>query len=395
MRISVGIVAWNEAVSIGMTIDSLFSQQLFQCHHEGVEGIEIVVLANGCTDDTSVVAMNAINKCLAMCPLKYVSARVCELPGPDRPGAWNELVHRISNRRSDYIVMMDGDIYFSSRDTIWQLVRSLEEDPYAHAAASMATKDVALKRRRTVKDRVSLVMTDMTRRVVDNLKRRILTGGCYCGRAAYWRRIELPAGMRGDDAFLTRMAVTSLLTTPPDERRIACPEGATFVFEAYDSLWVLFKQHRRRMVGRYIESLIYEAVGAEICRSGGDAGEVLHRWNREDPGWLVKMIRQRVAKAGSCIYPLGRMLSRWRQAAYQPFPRSVFLFPLAMLGSVWDLAVGLAATNVMKRNQTHKVWFDTRNKRLLNEQYRMGLEAERDSLQQECPGHAVARASAR
>jgi hypothetical protein len=358
-----------------MTLESLFGQGLFREHREEVEGIEVAVLANGCTDDTVRVARAAVGRLLGACPLPYVTATVCELPVPGKSEAWNEFVHRISDRRSDYIVMMDADICFSNRETIWHLVRSLIEDRHAYASASLGIKDVSLKRHRTVTDRISLLMTDMTRRTVASLKRRFLTGGCYCGRATYWRRIELPHGMRGEDAFLTRMAVTSLLTTPPDEMRIACPENATFVFEAYDSLAVLFKQHRRRMVGRYIESLIYEAVGAEMSRCGGDAGEVLRRWNREDPQWLVKTIREHVARVGWCIYPLGRVLYRWRQAAYQPFPRSVLLFPLAVLGSVWDIVVALAATDLMKRNRTHMVWCQAGNKRLLNEQYPSASDA--------------------
>lgn len=373
MRISIGIVAWNEAGSIAMTIGSIFSQRLFRQHQEGVEGIEVAVLANGCTDGTADVARVAFEKHLAACPLKYVTARVWELPEPDRPGTWNEFVHRLSDRDSDYIVMMDGDVCLDGRDTIWNLVRALERDPYACASASRGIKDVALMKRKSLFDRICLAMTDMIGRAAS--PRPYLTGGCYCGRAALWRRVELPKGMRGDDSFLSRMVTTSLLTTKPDYKRIARPPEATFVFEAYDDPWVLFRQHCRRMVGRFIESLIYDDVGREVTKTGADAGEVLRRRNRENPEWLVELIRKRVGDAELFAIPPRRIFLRLTQLPYQPFQRRLLMLPLAVLGTIWDLLVLIAATRTMKRDHMEGVWFDTRNKRLVNDR-RLGPEGE-------------------
>lgn len=365
VRISIGLVAWNEAVSIGLTIESIFSQNLLRRHHEGVERIELAILANGCTDDTIAVADAALRKHLASCRLGYVTATVYDLPGPDRPGAWNEFVHRISSKQSDYIVMMDSDIYFDNPDSLWNLVNGLQEDPSAYASATSAIKDVAQQKRKSLLDRACLVMTDMMRTAA--APRPHLTGGCYCGRAAFWRRIELPLGMKGDDAFLSRMVTTSLLTTTPDYRRICRPPNATFVFEAYDSVWVLFKQHRRRMIGRYIEDLIYKDVGTEVGRSGADAGEILRRRNRESPEWLLELFHRKVSQVELCMIPPMRILLRLQQLTHQPLCRAIARLPVAVLGTAWDLAVAIAATWTMKRQQMAGVWFDTRNKRLLND----------------------------
>ncbi len=364
MRISIGILAWNEAGSIAMTIGSIFGQSLLSRHHDPVTAIEVVVLANGCTDDTVAVARAALDEHRAACPLEYVTTQACELPGPDRPGTWNEFIHRLSDRRADYIVMMDADICFRDQDTVWNLVAGLAEDSHAHASSSQGIKDVATNSHKSLFDRMCLAMTDMIRRAA--APRAYLTGGCYCGRAAFWRRIELPEGMKGDDSFLSRMVTTSLLTGEPDHSRIIQPANATFVFEAYGSPWILFKQHRRRRIGRYIESLIYEDVGREVDQTGCDAGQILRLRNRRDPQWLVKLTRQRVLESGWCMAPVRRiLLGRLRQLRYQSLPRAVLRVPLAMLGGVWDLLVILSATRVMKRNRMAGVWFDTQNKRLL------------------------------
>ena len=59
MKILLGILVWNEEDIIGQTLKSLFEQTLF--HRTGIE-IELIVLANGCTDKTTEVSEKAIQK---------------------------------------------------------------------------------------------------------------------------------------------------------------------------------------------------------------------------------------------------------------------------------------------------------------------------------------------
>ena len=80
MKIAVGIMLWNEDVSIARTIDSLFCQSLLSESKPGVESIEVVVLANGCTDDSVPNARAALDRNLADFSNSGVRARVEELP---------------------------------------------------------------------------------------------------------------------------------------------------------------------------------------------------------------------------------------------------------------------------------------------------------------------------
>src|SRR5258708_23996757 len=56
MRISIGILAWNEEEAIGPALASLFRQSLFAELKQRQARCEIVCVANGCTDRTAAVA---------------------------------------------------------------------------------------------------------------------------------------------------------------------------------------------------------------------------------------------------------------------------------------------------------------------------------------------------
>ena len=52
MKLSVGILARNEEKHIRKTIGSLLEQSVFSAEHEHID-TEIVVIPNGCQDDTT------------------------------------------------------------------------------------------------------------------------------------------------------------------------------------------------------------------------------------------------------------------------------------------------------------------------------------------------------
>ena len=94
---------WNEADSISATIDSIFNQTLLTRENKQIDELEVVALANGCTD-ASIPNAEAAN-----CPASYVTTRVIELPKGRQP-AWNMFVHEYAAEDTDYIIFMDADI---------------------------------------------------------------------------------------------------------------------------------------------------------------------------------------------------------------------------------------------------------------------------------------------
>ena len=67
MIVSIGMLAYNEAAGIGKTISSLLAQSVFREASAAaqVSAWEIVVVPNGCTDDTAQVAEVALRSGIA------------------------------------------------------------------------------------------------------------------------------------------------------------------------------------------------------------------------------------------------------------------------------------------------------------------------------------------
>ena len=184
LTLSIGIMAWNEEDSIGPMLESLFGQTVFGRLSSRGEGCEVVCLANGCTDRTVEVARETIAE------LKRAnrippgsSARVEDIRQAGRNNAWNRFVHEFSGRATRYICLMDADILFNRADTMELVVAALENDPRLGAASDTPVKDIALKGRPTLRERLSLATSDMTGTIQGKLN-----GMLYCMRAAIARR---------------------------------------------------------------------------------------------------------------------------------------------------------------------------------------------------------------
>ena len=102
MRICIGILARNEEQNIGHTLDSLFGQSLFSNSDDHFEAIEVICVANGCTDRTADIARQALD---THCSNRTVTWRVCELEEAGKPNAWNEFVHSFSDQSADVIIL--------------------------------------------------------------------------------------------------------------------------------------------------------------------------------------------------------------------------------------------------------------------------------------------------
>jgi glycosyltransferase involved in cell wall biosynthesis len=362
VRIAIGIMLWNEEGSIGLTIDSLFEQTLLSEMRSDVEQVEVVALANGCTDNSVPEARAAFDRNLKKCRLPYVQARVEELPGPNRANAWNQFVHHLTAPDTTYILLMDADIYINHRNAIASMVDGLQRDPYHPVAAALGIKDLELKPRKSLLDRLSLAMTRMEHQA----RLTYLCGGLYCGRASFLRRLEFPKGwVCGDDGFIAHLAITNFMTTEYQFDRILHPADASFVFEAYTTTARIFRQHVRRYIGLTVRGMIVDYVRAHQNQGQPDAGEILRRACREEPDWLNQLVRERTTKAGFWIVSPRAMLARFTQLRGKSLAKKLLKLPLAIAGSVWQTGVILAANRRMRAGRLAGVWENNRNGRLV------------------------------
>jgi hypothetical protein len=286
---------------------------------------------------------------------------VAELPGPNRGNAWNEFVHRLADPGADYMVLMDADIIIDKPNSIWSMIEGLERSSYHPVAGALAIKDIELKPRNSLWERLSLSMTRMEHQA----RLTFLCGGLYCGRADFFRQLRFPEGfVCGDDGFLARMAITNLMTTEMQFDRILHPGDASFVFEAYTSIPTLFRQNIRRLVGRAVHEMIYDFVRSRQKDGSPDGGTIIRQACEENPDWLRELIQKRVREK-FWVVPRQIITLRLSQLRKQKFPHNLIKAPLALLGTVWMAAAVFLANRKLKKGRIQGIWRSARNTRLL------------------------------
>ena len=114
MQISIGILAYNESLSIRAMLESLFEQTLWQEANPEFQ-VELIVVPNGCTDDTAFVARKTLAKLSQPLVKTNFNWQVCEVKQPGNSNAWNLYVHQFANPDADYLFLMDSDIKLLDR----------------------------------------------------------------------------------------------------------------------------------------------------------------------------------------------------------------------------------------------------------------------------------------
>lgn len=348
MKICIGILAYNEADGITETIQSLLKQSIFQPPYPDWT-IEIIVVPNGCTDDTADVACQALTKLSSSIPDTYLNWQICEISKAGKPNAWNCFVHNFSDLTADYLVMMDADIQFLEAHTLDSLVRSLENDPEAQVAVDTLVKDVALKSSKSLIERLSLSVSK-----VSGADSVWISGQLYCGRGALLRRIWMPAGIEVEDGFLWKMVVTNCLTTPEIPQRVIRAAPAAHVFEAYTNIKRLLRHEQWLISANVINDFIFTDLST-INDAKQDAGSLIKLRNEKDPYWVDRLIQAKVGQKGWWLIPRDLLLRRFQSLRYANAPKRLLLLLVSILAFGADLIVCIQVNSALHQRSQRLV----------------------------------------
>lgn len=342
-RLSIGILAHNEGKSIAVTLRSLFGQTAVRGGHD----CEIVVVPNGCKDDTAEVSRRTLEQLAAGLPVTW---RVCELEQPGKSNAWNRFVHELSRRDAEYLVLMDADIRFLADDTIARMVQTLEGDGDAWVATDVPMKDVQVEPPRTP-------LAWLSARVTGRPPEDAICGQLYCGRAGVLREVWMPRGLPVEDGFLRAMMDTDHFTGVEGgaTRRIRVAPGAAHVYEAYVGARALLRHEVRLVIGTTINSFIFQKLWA-TCGAGRPAGPLIAQLNQDAPGWLDELVLDKVRSGGWWVVPpqlLWRRLERLRQL---PPRKAVARLPVLAAATAVDLVVMVLANRQMRQGSAVGFW---------------------------------------
>ncbi len=357
MRISLGIMAWNESEIIATSLKSLFEQSLLKRLADLNAHFEIIIVPNGCTDNTAEIARNTLESLAAPYPPESLTWKVNALTEAGKANAWNHYIHEFSDPHADYLVLMDADITFSNPETLTSMIMTLEQTPEAIVSTDLPQKHVLFKKHKSLFDRISLAIGQMTQAAPAQI-----TGQLYCARGPVLRTIHMPPGLMTEDGFIKFMVCTDLFRSPQDSRRVIRAPNASHVFESYTRITDVFYNQRRQQIAHAIYVYLRDDLKARMGEQ--NAGELIRDSNARDPDWYRKLIRQRVEQGGWWVMYPGALTVRFKRLAHLSFFERLLKLPTACFGFLMDAIVLVAANAKLKSGQLKGVWKDTKSNTL-------------------------------
>ncbi len=320
--VDLGVFAHNEARGIAAMVARLKAQGAL----DGID-LRVLVLANGCSDQTAMLARAA-------------GADVADLPEGGKSRTWNRFVHNLSRPQADLLIFCDADISFPDPDTLSRLIHGVAARPGLWVLNSQPVKDTALHGARTLVERLALRASG----TLDDWKTAIC-GQLYVMPAARARAFHLPVGLPVEDGFLRAMVLTDSLHCPEDFSRIDGQEGARHVYASETTLRGLIRHQERIVIG----SAINAALFAHLRGLGADARAVEIARLAEDPAALPGVLRARLPCRPHGFVPFHFLVKRLANARLAKLP-------VVLLGFGFDAIVYARAQIRMARGTGAGFW---------------------------------------
>jgi glycosyltransferase involved in cell wall biosynthesis len=350
MKISIGILAYNEAASIDLTLKSLFQQSLLDDGNSQYS-IEIVVVPNGCRDDTAAVSRTILTGLTQNCPHPNLQFSVCEVTQAGKSNAWNRYVHDFADPTAAYLILMDADIQFVELDTLRNTIETLEQNPTAHIAVDTPVKDIVLKQDKSPIERLSVAVSSSAMNNYDVW----ICGQLYCGRGEILRKIWMPPGITLEDGFLTTLIRTSNFTAAPMLERIVRTPNASHTFEALTDPQRLLRHEKCIIIGMTVKHYVLEYI-EKNCTEQIDAGALIAQMNERDPQWLSHFFQNVLSQHGWWLIPHQWLFRRFESMKYKPWYRVIRDFPVAVIALCLDSIVFFNANRDMRSGNNIGYW---------------------------------------
>ena len=329
MKISIGILAHNEAESIYRTLDSLFQQSLLQ---RSDREVEIICVPNGCSDNTADVSRQIFAQLETQYPVSNLTWKVCELMQPGKPNAWNNYVHQFADQSVDYMILVDADIWFTETRTLDLLVDELEKNSYVQVAVDQPIKDIVMKTRKSFIEYLSTFISKLS----GSNDSVWICGQLYCGRAEILKRIYMPIEISVDDGFLYEMVTTDILTRESQADRVTRAPNASHVFEAYINLRQLIKHERWLIIANIMNFLIFDHWKMAAPNESMSASDSFRKWDKQDPQWAMRLLQNERNANSGWISPPKFLNRRFMNLRHKSFLNAALLLPLAIVACVAD-----------------------------------------------------------
>jgi glycosyltransferase involved in cell wall biosynthesis len=322
IKVDLGIFAHNEAAGIAAMVAGVQAQTLAP----DVD-LRLLVLANGCTDDTAALARRA-------------GADVADLPQGGKSRTWNRFTRDLSRRDADILIFADADITLADSDALVRLITGLTQRPALWVLNSQPMKDTALRGPRTLVERLALKASGG----LDDW-RTAICGQLYAMPAVRARAFQLPIGLPVEDGFLRAMVLTDGLTAPEDVTRIDGADGVRHIYASESSLSALIRHQERIVIGSAINAALFAHLRALPPAARATEAKRL----ATDPAALPDILRASLPRWPFGYIPFHFLFKRLSRARLSRLP-------VAILGFGFDAIVFLRAQIRMGRGTGAGFW---------------------------------------
>lgn len=339
-RVDIGVFAHNEAKGIVRMLQGLVAQD-----YTGMDA-RILILANGCKDDTAALARAFADG--PDNPTRNVKIEVVDLAQGGKSRTWNKYVHELSRSDADVLVFSDADIYLPAPDSILRLVQRLQANPELHAFNSHPVKDIVYNPENlSPMDKVIALGSETL-----NDWKKAICGSLYAMPAARVRVLHMPIGLAVEDGFIRAMILTDALTMDEDFSRID-GDDVFHVFASERSILALIKHQTRIVIGSAVNNAIFGAMREAPAEQ---RHAMLARAASEED-WLPNVIRSRLPRWPYGWIPTHYLTKRIGFIAQQPRnlvrPKKILTM---VLGFGFDLIVYVNAQIKMARGTGAGHW---------------------------------------
>ncbi len=364
LKISVGVVAWNEESSIALALESILKQSIFRSARSLDLELELIVIANGCTDRTVEVTDDFFTKARREFPEgSAVSLRLEIVPEAGFANAWNLLAHTYSRPDADFIYFVNADIVIDQPDAFEQMLRGLQRDYAMRVISPVGHKHIEAAKCKTLCDRLNLAVTRFT----EKNQTAQVRGHCFCARAAAMRMVWLPKYFPGAvDGCFKRMIVTDMASTEGHPSRIGLARNVSYTFEAYRTFREIYFRRVRLFVGQtFIETLMRHLKTMRDEQPKLNLAAYLRARDETDPSWVHRLVQLNIHVNGL----FETMPSPWFRFRFWQNPglsrfKKLSMLPVAVTAFIFDVPVFLSAAWRLKTGRVADVWKDTRNREL-------------------------------
>lgn len=368
LKLSVGVVAWNEESSISLALESILKQTVFRNAVSMGFETELIVIANGCTDRTVEVTHDFFAKARSEFPENgAVRLRLETVPEAGFANAWNLLAHTYSRPDADFIYFVNADIVIDQPDAFEWMLNTLQKGSEMQVVSPVGRKHIEAAKCKSFCDRLNLAVTRFT----EKNQTAQVRGHCFCARAAAMRSVWLPKRFPGAvDGCFKRMIVSDVAASADNPGRIGLARNAGYTFEAYRTFRDIYFRRVRLFVGQtFIETLMRHLKTMRAEQPKLNMASYLRARDDTDPSWLHRLVQLNIHVNGL----FATMPSPWFRFRFLKNPdaglfKKTGMLPAAVIAFIFDVPVFLSAAWRLKTGRVAGVWKDTHNRELRAEQ---------------------------